>query len=150
MEALRKKYPKWAHRRDYHAKKKKRRRSRGRRRKKKKISQQDVTTLLLLQLLGQIQGVNAPLGKKHGSNVVTGYGGAVAPDRLAPVRSQDERARVLQGHFDPWRVTRHEVRDETRPSLREIGENEPNQGQYRITARRYGYSTPQIWGSMPS
>jgi len=96
MEALRKKYPKWAHRRDYHAKKKKRRRSRGRRRKKKKISQQDVTTLLLLQLLGQIQGVNAPLGKKHGENVVTGYGGAVAPDRLAPVRSQDERARVYQ------------------------------------------------------
>ena len=96
MEALRKKYPKWAHRRDYHAKKKKRRRSRGRRRKKKKISQQDVTTLLLLQLLGQIQGVNVPLGKKHGSNVVTGYGGAVAPDRLAPVRSQDERARVYQ------------------------------------------------------
>ena len=96
MEALRKKYPKWAHRRDYHAKKKKRRRSRGRRRKKKKISQEDVTTLLLLQLLGQIQGVNAPLAKKHGSNVVTGYGGAVAPDRLAPVRSQDERARVYQ------------------------------------------------------
>ena len=95
-EALRKKYPKWAHRRDYHAKKKKRRRSRGRRRKKKKISQQDVTTLLLLQLLGQIQGVNAPIGKKHGENVVTGYAGAVVPDRLAPVRSQDERARVYQ------------------------------------------------------
>ena len=96
-EALRKKYPKWAHRRDYHAKKKKRRRSRAAgRRKKKKISQQDVTTLLLLQLLGQIQGVNAPLAKKHGENVVTGYGGAVAPDRLAPVRSQDERARVYQ------------------------------------------------------
>ena len=96
-EALRKKYPKWAHRRDYHAnkKKRKRRRSRGRRRKKK-VSQQDVTTLLLLQLLGQIQGANVPLGKKHGSNVVTGYGGAVAPDRLAPVRSQDERARVYQ------------------------------------------------------
>ena len=98
MEALRKKYPKWAHRRDYHAKKKKRRRSRaaGTRRKKKKISQEDVTTLLLLQLLGQIQGVNAPLAKKHGSNVVTGYGGAVAPDRLAPVRSQDERAREIE------------------------------------------------------
>jgi len=108
-EALRKKYPKWAHRRDYHAKKKKRRRrgvgskipgasasSRRSRRKKKKISQQDVTTLLLLQLLGQIQGVNAPIGKKHGENVVTGYAGAVVPDRLAPVRSQDERARVYQ------------------------------------------------------
>jgi len=93
-EALRKKYPKWAHRRDYHAKKKKRRRRS--RRKKKKISQQDVTTLLLLQLLGQIQGVNAPIGKKHGENVVTGYAGAVVPDRLAPVRSMDERARVYQ------------------------------------------------------
>ncbi len=99
-EALRKKYPKWTHRRDYHAAKKarsrKRRRSRRRRKKKKKISQQDVTTLLLLQLLGQIQGANVPLAKKHGENVVTGYGGAVAPDRLAPLRSQDERARVEQ------------------------------------------------------
>ena len=100
-EALRKKYPKWAHRRDYHAAKKarsrKRRRSRRRRKRKKKISQQDVTTLLLLQLLGQIQGAAAvPLAKKHGENVVTGYGGAVAPDRLAPLRSQDERARVEQ------------------------------------------------------
>ncbi len=116
MEALRKKYPKWAHRRDYHAKKKKRRRSRGRRRKKKKISQQDVTTLLLLQLLGQIQGVNVPLGKKHGSNVVTGYGGAAAPDHLAPVRSQYLRAREIEEQNK--RLTAAEVRRQMEAQMR--------------------------------
>ena len=117
MEALRKKYPKWAHRRDYHAKKKKRRRSRAAgRRKKKKISQEDVTTLLLLQLLGQIQGVNVPLGKKHGSNVVTGYGGAVAPDRLAPVRSQDERAREIEDQNK--RLMAEEIRRQLEAQMR--------------------------------
>ena len=99
MDALRKKYPKWAHRRAYHAKRK-RRRKKSRRKTAKtaktgsRASKEDLTTLLLMHLMGQIQGV--PVSRKHGSNVVTGYAGAVVPDRLAPVRSQDERARMHQ------------------------------------------------------
>ncbi len=91
MDALRKKYPKWAHRRAYHAKRKRRRKKI--RRKTAKTPKEDLTTLLLMHLMGQIQGV--PVSRKHGSNVVTGYAGAVVPDRLAPVRSQDDRARIF-------------------------------------------------------
>ena len=91
MDALRKKYPKWAHRRAYHAKRKRRRKKS--RRKTAKTPKEDLTTLLLMHLMGQIQGV--PVSRKHGSNVVTGYAGAVVPDRLAPVRSQDDRARIF-------------------------------------------------------
>ena len=93
MDALRKKYPKWAHRRAYHAKRK-RRRKKSRRKTANTAPKEDLTTLLLMHLMGQIQGV--PVSRKHGSNVVTGYAGAVVPDRLAPVRSQDERARMHQ------------------------------------------------------
>ena len=95
MDALRKKYPKWAHRRAYHAKRKRRRKKiRRKTAKTAKTSKEDLTPLLLMHLMGQIQGV--PVSRKHGSNVVTGYAGAVVPDRLAPVRSQDERARMHQ------------------------------------------------------
>ena len=96
MDALRKKYPKWAHRRAYHAKK---RRKKSRRKTKKgrpkggRAKTEDLTTLLLMHLMGQIRGV--PVSRKHGSNVVTGYAGTVVPDRLAPVRSQDDRARIF-------------------------------------------------------
>ena len=90
MDALRKKYPKWAHRRAYHAKRNRRKTAKT----AKTAPNEDLTTLLLMHLMGQIQGV--PVSRKHGSNVVTGYAGAVVPDRLAPVRSQDERARMHQ------------------------------------------------------
>ena len=95
MDALRKKYPKWAHRRAYHAKRKRRRKKIRRKTAKtaKTAPNEDLTTLLMMHLMGQIQGV--PVSRKHGSNVVTGYAGAVVPDRLAPVRSQDDRARIF-------------------------------------------------------
>jgi len=89
MDDLRKKYPKWAHRRDYH--KKKRRRSRRRRRARRATGEEGtVTNVLLMQLLNQIMGVNVgPLrAKKHGENVLTGYANAVTPDQLAPVRAR--------------------------------------------------------------
>ena len=88
---LRKKYPKWAHRRDYH--KKKRRRSRRRRRRRARATTGDgtVTNVLLMQLLNQIMGVNVSLAKapkKHGENVLTGYANVVTPAQLAPVRAR--------------------------------------------------------------
>ena len=91
-EALRKKYPKWAHRRDHHAKKRRQSRSRRRRRLRKRARAHktpDLTNVLLVHLLHQIMGPH-PLAQKHGENVVTGYMGGVRPDRLAPVRSRDE------------------------------------------------------------
>ena len=96
---LRKKYPKWAHRRDHHAKKRRRSRSRRRRRSRARaraVKAPDLTNVLLVQLLHQIMGANVrPLAQKHGENVVTGYIGGVRPDRLAPVRSREEyRART--------------------------------------------------------
>ena len=103
--ALRKKYPKWAHRHDERRKRKRhsRRRKRVRRTRRARTHRAaaakpvDVTNLLLMQLLNQIRGgqIVQP-SRKHGSNVVSGYAGAVTPDRLAPVRSQDERGRLLQ------------------------------------------------------
>ena len=82
--ALRKKYPKWAHRHAYH--KKKRRRSRSRRRRRARAAEPS-TNVLLMQLLHQIMGGTVrPLARKHGENVVTGYAGAVTPDRLPPLR----------------------------------------------------------------
>ena len=96
--ALRKKYPKWAHRTAYHKKKRRRSRRRSRRRRRRARAAEPSTNVLLMQLLHQIMGGVAvrPLARKHGENVVTGYAGAVTPDRLAPVRSQDERARMHQ------------------------------------------------------
>jgi len=92
--ALRKKYPKWAHRRD-HRKKRRRRRSRSRRRARRRrtaVSEGDgVTHDLLTQLLHQIMGVTAPVvpkSLKHGENVTTGYTGASKPNPLIPVRSR--------------------------------------------------------------
>jgi len=93
--SLRKKYPKWAHRRDYH--KKKRRRSRRRRRRRRRVRTTTTTTKtvsngLLMSLLQQLMGSQQLSGvsRKHGSNVLEGYGGSVRPDRLAPLRSRDE------------------------------------------------------------
>jgi hypothetical protein len=94
---LRKKYPKWAHRRDYHAKKRRRSRSRSRRRRRARATRRpredNVTNLLLLQLLNQIMGPTTnfrTLARKHGENVVSGYAGGVLPDHLAPVRARSE------------------------------------------------------------
>jgi len=94
---LRKKYPKWAHRRDYHRKRRRRSRSKSRRRRRaarKKaaaVGTGTVTNGLLMQLLQQIMGTNIrPLARKHGENVLTGYANAVTPGRLAPVRARDE------------------------------------------------------------
>jgi len=96
LTSLRKKYPKWAHRRDYH--KKKRRRSRRRRRRRRRVRTTTTTTKtvsngLLMSLLQQLMGSQQPVSgvsRKHGSNVLEGYGGSVRPDRLAPLRSRDE------------------------------------------------------------
>ena len=93
---LRKKYPKWAHRRDYHRKRRRRSRSRSRRRrraarKKAAVGTGTVTNVLLMQLLHQIMGVTAPVvpkSLKHGQNVTTGYSGANKPEPLIPVRSR--------------------------------------------------------------
>ena len=106
--ALRKKYPKWAHRHAYHKKKRRRSRSRSRRRRRRArgttSSGTATTNVLLMQLLHQIMGVDVrPLARKHGENVVTGYAGAVPPDRLAPVRARDEYARrAIVGEYGPW------------------------------------------------
>ena len=99
--ALRAKYPKWAHRRDVHrARRRKSRRRRRRRRARTRVrpvQSTDVTNVLLMQLLNQITGAQiVQPSTKHGSNVVSGYMGAVRPDRLAPVRAQDDRGRILQ------------------------------------------------------
>ena len=97
---LRKKYPKWAHRLDYHRKHRRRsRRKRRRRRRAVAPTQSSITTILLTQLLQQIMGTGVirPLARKHGENVLTGYTNAVTPDRLAPVRSRDEYGRASAG-----------------------------------------------------
>ena len=91
--ALRKKYPKWAHRRDYHAKKRRRSRSRkrrSRRRRKTRPHGDGVTNVLLMQLLHQIMGGVSvkPVAQKHSENVVSGYAGYVTPGALAPVRAR--------------------------------------------------------------
>ena len=89
---LRKKYPKWAHRRDEH-KKRKRKRKRKRRRSRKglrsKTEKQAGTSTegMLISLLHQLM-LGGTLAKKHGENVITGYADKVNPDALAPVRSR--------------------------------------------------------------
>ena len=101
---LRKKYPKWAHRRDEH-KKRKRKRKRKRRRSRKKTRKTEKhagtsTEGMLISLLHQLMlgGTLGPLAKKHGDNVLTGYADKVAPDALAPVRSRAwMRWRSLRG-----------------------------------------------------
>ena len=84
-EALRKKYPKWAHRKD--ERKRRRRKSRRRRRRKKKADT-NTTEVMLVSLLQQLLMGPTTLAKKHGENVQTGYMNMVTPDALAPVRSR--------------------------------------------------------------
>ncbi len=91
---LRKKYPKWAHRRDEHKKrrrKSRRKRRRSRKGRRKKVAAAGTSTEgMLVSLLHQLMlgGTLGPLAKKHGDNVLTGYADKVAPDALAPVRSR--------------------------------------------------------------
>ena len=94
---LRKKYPKWAHRRD-----ERRKRRRKRRRSKKKSARQQAaggstTEGMLLSLLQQLM-LGGTLAKKHGENVVTGYADKVTPDSLAPVRSRAAHRQALRRH----------------------------------------------------
>jgi len=86
---LRAKYPKWAHRHDAQKRRSRKRRKRRRRSRRRRRAASSPTELMLVQLLGQLLGPTAPLSRKHGSNVVTGYADRVAPDSLAPVRSRE-------------------------------------------------------------
>ena len=94
---LRKKYPRWAHRRDAH-KKRRRKSRRKRKRARKQLSQGSTTEGMLLSLLQQLMvgGTRLP-AKKHGENVVTGHAGGVAPDALAPVRSRMQARLMREG-----------------------------------------------------
>ncbi len=96
---LRKKYPRWARRRDHH-KKRKRKSRRKRKRRKKQQGQQNVqgstTEGMLLSLLQQLM-LGGTLAKKHGENVTTGYLDKVSPDALAPVRSRAAHRRAMRG-----------------------------------------------------
>lgn len=96
MDVLRKKYPKWAHRRDARKKRRHKRhrsRSRSRRRRKKghhSRAQFDGTSTdtLLVSLLQQLM-MPVAVARKHGSNVLSSLGRRfVVPDHLAPVRSE--------------------------------------------------------------
>ena len=91
---LRKKYPKWAHRRD---ERRKRRRKRRRSKKKRARQQGSTTEGMLLSLLQQLM-LGGTLAKKHGENVVTGYADKVTPDSLAPVRSRAAHRQALRRH----------------------------------------------------
>ena len=79
--ALRKKYPKWAHRR--------------RRRKRKRRRQEPQTEQMLTSLLTQLI-MGGTLAKKHGENVLTGVAGKVKPNYLSPLWSQHERNFILE------------------------------------------------------
>ncbi len=98
---LRKKYPKWAHRKDAH--RKRRRKSRRKRRRAAKRARRPKrgsatsTEGMLLSLLHQLM-LGGTLARKHGENVVTGYAAKVKPDALAPVRS---RADMLEAMAEP-------------------------------------------------
>ena len=85
-EALRKKYPKWAHRKE--ERKRRRKKSRRRRRRKKKVGTENTTEVMLVSLLQQLLMGPTTLARKHGENVQTGYLNMVTPDALAPVRSR--------------------------------------------------------------
>lgn len=89
--ALRRKYPKWAHRRDYHKKSRRRSRRKSRRRKRAAAAGPD-TEQMLVMLLNQLLRP-ATLAKKHGENVLTGYANTVKPDLLPPVRSKEQHRR---------------------------------------------------------
>ena len=66
--ALRKKYPKWAHRRDEHRKRRRKSRRRRRREKREKRGSAASTETMLVSLLHQLMAP-ATLAKKHGENV---------------------------------------------------------------------------------
>ena len=85
-EALRKKYPKWAHRKE--ERKRRRKKSRRRRRRRKRKGDTNTTEVMLVSLLQQLLMGPTTLAKKHGENVQTGYMNMVTPDALAPVRSR--------------------------------------------------------------
>ena len=102
---MRSKYPKWAHRRDEHKKRRrksrrKRKRSRSRSRGRAQSAGTASTEGMLVSLLHQLMAPRT-LAKKHGENVLTQYGGAVTPDRLANVRSRDEATRMRQARQGP-------------------------------------------------
>jgi hypothetical protein len=87
---LRKKYPKWAHRKDEHRKRRRKSRRKRRRAKRKKEREKQGSTStegMLLSLLHQLM-LGGTLAKKHGENVITGYADKVDPNALAPVRSR--------------------------------------------------------------
>ena len=86
---LRKKYPRWAHRRDAHKKRRRKsRRKRKRARRAQRHHQGSTTEGMLMSLLQQLMIGGRLPAKTHGQNVVTGYAGGVKPDALAPVRSR--------------------------------------------------------------
>jgi hypothetical protein len=100
MDVLRKKYPKWAHRRNArkkqrHKRRRSRSRSRSRSRRRRKRGHHSnagfdgtTTDTLLVSLLQQLLMPQA-VARKHGENVLSGLGRrSVRPDHLAPVRSE--------------------------------------------------------------
>ena len=87
-EALRKKYPKWAHRKEERKRRRKKSRRRRRRKKKAGVGDTNTTEVMLVSLLQQLLMGPTTLAKKHGENVQTGYMNMVTPDALAPVRSR--------------------------------------------------------------
>jgi hypothetical protein len=87
-DQLRRKYPKWAHRRAH----------KRRRRRKQRAAKATTTETMLVSLLQQLM-LGAPK-RKHGENVVTGYLDRVRPDSLAPVRSRAYH-RMMQRRREP-------------------------------------------------
>jgi len=92
---LRKKYPKWAHRKDEYRKRRRksrrrRRRTQNRGRRLQKRGTAESTETMLVSLLHQLMAPTT-LAKKHGENVLTGMAGKVKPDYLSPLWSQHER-----------------------------------------------------------
>jgi len=96
MDVLRKKYPKWAHRRDARRKRRhKRRRSRSRSRRRRRKGHHSragfegtTTDTMLVSLLQQLL-MPVAVARKHGENVISSLGRRfVRPDHLAPVRSE--------------------------------------------------------------
>ena len=93
-DALRKKYPKWAHRKD--ERKRRRKKSRRRRRRRKRAHTENTTEVMLVSLLQQLLMGPTTLARKHGENVQTGYLNMVTPDALGPVRSRAWRREMMK------------------------------------------------------
>jgi hypothetical protein len=90
VAALRKKYPKWAHRQDHRKK-----RAGRKRRKRKSRKHAPETEHMLVSLLSQLM-LGGTLAKKHGENVLTGVAGKVKPNYLSPLWSQHERNFIME------------------------------------------------------